>query len=119
MADLQWARVKGVTNCGLRRGAWYRVLELSPRDATLAVPPQPVSLPRNALQFLSVPPYAWAVVAQPRDATGRAATWGGTYVVCPRCQTRAPLTGGPQWLRCPCCDGLFRVAWEEWFIGPP
>ena len=119
MAALQWARLKGVTHCGLRRGAWYRVLQLSPRDALLEVPPKPLSLPRNALQFLSLPPSAWAVVAQPPDARGRAASWGGMYVVCPRCRSRASLMGGPYRLRCPSCDGLFRVAWEEWFIAPP
>ncbi len=118
MAELQWARLKGVANCGLRRGAWYRVLELTPRDAVLEVQRKPLSLPRHSLQFLSVPPYTWTVVAQPHDARGLAAAWGGTYVVCPSCRNRAPLKGSPQRLRCPRCNGLFRVAWEEWFIGP-
>src|SRR5207249_8790671 len=33
-----WARLKQDVNCGLRRGAWYRVVGLTPEDAVLQVP---------------------------------------------------------------------------------
>src|SRR5436190_1957012 len=32
-----WARLKQDVSCGLRRGAWYRVVGLTPEDAVLQV----------------------------------------------------------------------------------
>ncbi|HEX4601399.1 MAG TPA: hypothetical protein VH116_08400, partial [Gemmatimonadales bacterium] len=109
MAQLQWARLKGSANCGLRRGAWYRVVQLTSRDAVVDVTRKRVNLPRSALQFVSVPPRSWTVVPRPPDATGLATGWGATYAVCPSCRNRAPLQGSPQRLACPRCKGLFRV----------
>jgi hypothetical protein len=118
MAQVQWARLKGHENCGLRRGAWYRVVQLTARDAVVDVQRTQVSLPRAAFQFLSAPPHSWTVVARPADATGLPTGWGVAYAVCPSCRNRTPLQGSPPRLPCPRCKGLFRVAWEEWFIGP-
>ena len=118
MAQVQWARLRSHQSCGLRRGAWYRVVHLTSRDAVVDVQHKRVNLPRAALQFVSAPPHSWTVVARPPEATGWPTSWGVTYAVCPGCRNRAPLQGSPQRLLCPRCAGLFRVAWEEWFIGP-
>src|SRR6266705_2176827 len=39
------------------------------------------------------------------------------YGVCPSCRHRAPLHGAPQILRCPRCNELFHVAWDELYLG--
>ncbi len=115
--QLQWARQKGDDNRGLRRGAWYRVVALTAGDAVLDVNRRRVSLPRGSLQVVAAPPQAWTVVRRPRDAKGLAKDWDDRYAVCPSCRNRAPMKGSPPSLKCPRCDGLFRVAWDEWFIG--
>jgi hypothetical protein len=113
----QWGRVLGDENCRLRRGAWYRVADLTPAEAKLAVNREQVRVPRTSLKIASTPPQYWTVVPRPRDAKGIAAFWGDRYAVCPGCRNRAQLKGAPHDLRCPRCSNTFRVAWEDWFIG--
>ena len=49
-----WARLKQDVSCGLRRGAWYRVVGLTPEDAVLQVPRRErVRVPLRYLQTLS------------------------------------------------------------------
>jgi hypothetical protein len=115
--EQQWARVKGAaTGGGLRRGAWYRVVQLSSREAVVAVETQEVRLPRGALEFASVRPHIWTLVPTPATARGMAVRAGELYAVCPGCRSRAPLAGSPQSLRCPRCKDTYKVGWEEWFI---
>ncbi|PYP49344.1 MAG: hypothetical protein DMD45_14825 [Gemmatimonadetes bacterium] len=116
MIEQQWARVKGAATAGLRRGAWYRVVGLTSREAVVAVEAQEVRLPRRALEFASVPPHTWTLVPTPPTARGMAVRAGELYGVCPGCRTRAPVRGSPQSLRCPRCAGIYKVGWEEWFI---
>ncbi len=116
MIEPQWARVKDVATAGLRRGAWYRVVRLSAREAVIAVETQQVCLPRGSLEFASVPPHTWTVVTTAATARGIPARAGEVYAVCPGCRTRAPLTSTPQSLRCPRCARVYKVGWEEWFI---
>src|SRR5205823_4480702 len=56
--EQQWARVKGAATggSGLRRGAWYRVVRLSSREAVVAVEAQEVRLPRCRLEYASARP---------------------------------------------------------------
>lgn len=117
MTQQQWARLKGEENRGLRRGAWYRVVQLTPHDAVVAVRRTQVALPRSSLKFASLVPQAWTVVPCPPDIRGLPRTWGDMYAVCPACRNRAPLKGSPRSLRCARCGGVFKVAWEEWLIG--
>ena len=37
MSEVQWARLAEDGNYGVRRGAWYRVAELTPSDAVVDV----------------------------------------------------------------------------------
>lgn len=71
----------------------------------------------SGTRLRAAPPQAWAIVACPHDARRLPETWADKYAVCPSCRNRAALMGNPQALRCARCQGLFRVAWEEWFIG--
>lgn len=115
----QWARLKDDENRGLRRGAWYRVVELTAGDAVLDVNRKSVPVPRTALDIVSGPPRVWTIVRRPRDAKGLVTEWDDKYLVCPGCRNRVPLKGNPHSLRCPRCDQLFRVGWDEWFMGAP
>lgn len=117
MAAVQWARLQSEVNCSLRRGAWYRVADVTDAEAQLDVNRRRVSVPRAALKIVSNPPTTWSVVTRPRDAKSVPTMWGDKYAVCPACRNRAQLKGAPQGMRCPRCSHMFRVAWEDWFIG--
>ena len=117
MNDPQWARVRVDANCGLRRGAWYRVATLTEHQALLEVNRQRVAVPRAALQIALAPPQHWSVVTRPADVKSLAAHWGERYAVCPGCRNRAQLKQTPQTLRCPRCEHVYRVAWGDWFVG--
>ena len=116
-SEPQWARLLHDANHGLRRGARYRVAELTSDGAVLDVNRKRVSLPRTSLGLRSVLPQAWTVVKGARDARRVPETWGDKYAVCPSCRNRAALMGNPHTLRCARCGGLFRVGWEEWFLA--
>jgi hypothetical protein len=113
MSLLHWARLQvDVKDC-LRRGAWYRVKRLLPRDVVLEVNGMLVTVPRTHLQLTTTPPTRWTVVSQPAHTPGRRAWWAADYAVCPGCRARAPFDGHPPSMRCPRCNGLFEVAWGE------
>src|SRR5947199_7140155 len=59
----QWARLNADLSCGLRRGAWYRVVRLTPDEAVLQVPRrEQVRVPRHYVETLSNRPRHWTVV---------------------------------------------------------
>lgn len=117
MIELQWARLRVDENRRLRRGAWYRVADITQREATLDVNRRAVAVPRASLEIVSAQPRYWTIVHRPRDAKGLPTLWGDRYAVCPGCRNRAPLRGAPQNMRCPRCERVFRVDWEDWFAG--
>src|SRR2546427_11875716 len=90
LLDLQWARLRSDENRGLRRGAWYRVVSTTPREAVLDVNRTRVSLPRTSLQFVSTLPQTWTVVSRPPDPHRLPTRWGGQDAVCPSCPNPAP-----------------------------
>jgi hypothetical protein len=75
-----------------------------------------VPLDRAALDLVTAPPQTWTVVRRPSDAKGVALAMGERYAVCPSCRNRAPLKGSPPNTRCARCNGIFRIAWDEWFV---
>ncbi len=109
----QWARVRARTQCPLRRGAWYRVLQLSTAEAVLEVHGQPLSVPRPFLQVLPVRPRMWSVVPRLRGGASPPADWGSRYGVCPRCSARAALPEQAVSMRCPACKQAFVIAWSD------
>ena len=103
MAMVSWARLLGVSACGLRRGAWYKVLARSASDVQLQVHRGVAQVPRALLELRDRPPSEWTVVpaAGARD----------TYVVCPNCRARQPLPDKHLTIaRCPRCNEAFAVA---------
>jgi len=109
----QWARLRNDASVPLRRGAWYRVLRVTPTDAVLDVNQRVVNVPRAALQITGRAPGVWAIVPRPGNARQLPHSWGARYGVCPQCHARAPLPKGPLNMRCGKCGGVFDVGWGD------
>jgi len=106
MRVAQWARLQTPARCGLRWGAWYPVMGLTPREAQLWVRGRALAVARSLLDLRSTPPREWTV-ARPKDASD-------PYLVCPSCRHRAHLPDGRvATLRCPRCNELFTIAWDD------
>jgi hypothetical protein len=103
----QWARLRADYDCPLRRGAWYRVLELKQLEVVVHVHNKSVLVARPWVELAPVPPPRWTVVER---AGKQAPDSGGRYAVCPSCRERVRLTGTPPTLRCRRCRGTFAVA---------
>ncbi|HYT04930.1 MAG TPA: hypothetical protein VEM13_08650 [Gemmatimonadales bacterium] len=117
-AQLHWARLKAEAPYPLRRGAWYRVTTRTASDFVLDVNRKPVHVPQSLLELVAGrPPRRWSVVRRPAKAVRLPDSWGDHYAVCPSCRHRAPLHGSPHTLRCPRCNGLFFVAWDELYLA--
>ena len=114
MRGQQWARLLPGIATQIRRGAWYRVLQLGPIDAVLDVNRHPMPVPRAWLSFSAAPPREWAVVPRPAHAPRLPADWGDAYLVCPACRERARLLPSrPATQRCGRCNGVFQVHCDD------
>jgi hypothetical protein len=109
----QWARPRADVNRGLRRGAWYRVLDVTSQTVTIDVNHTAQTVPREGVEIVTTPPQRWSVVSRPSDAVRVPVDWGDWYALCPTCRNRTPIKGHSPTLRCPRCAGLFQIAWEE------
>jgi hypothetical protein len=109
----RWARTRVRTGRQLRRGAWYRVVSISPLEVILEVNGARVAVPRAVLLVLPFRPTLWSVVPRLKRATLPPSSWGPNYGVCPRCGARAPLGQHAVDARCPRCRGLFAIAWTD------
>jgi len=89
-----WARVRARAECPLRRGAWYRVVDLTPVEAYLDVNHRLLHIPRAFVQVLPLRPPL-------------------VYGVCPSCCSRTPIGGKVRTLRCARCHGVFAVGWSD------
>ncbi len=116
MESEQWARLCKDKACGLRRGAWYRVVRGEPDGVVLALGRDEITVSRDLLEFVSTRPVKWTVVERSRRSISLLARWGMRYAVCPSCRLRQVPTGQPTTLRCGRCNELFEVAWDEPFI---
>jgi hypothetical protein len=103
MADLGWARSQGARaeKEGLRRGAWYRVVEDAGKQwVVLDVHQVEVRVPKGNVEVRRDRPRAWSVVHEP-------------HLVCPGCHKRHHVSGQPSELRCPECGNTFAVDWTD------
>src|SRR5213592_2227535 len=111
MRVAQWARLQTPARCGLRWGAWYPVMGLTAREAKLWVRGRSQAVARSLLELRNTPPREWTV-ARTKDASD-------PYLVCPSCRHRAHLPDGRvTTLRCPRCNELFAIAWEDGSAEP-
>ena len=118
MTPKKWARVRRAGAHGLRRGAWYAVVNDSkPNVVFLDVSKRNVAMDRTLLEFAAEPPTRWSVVERtPADPAARRASDANlnpTYGVCPACRNRANLTPGQESLKCPACGEAFEVDWDN------
>lgn len=113
MASEQWARLCADVFCGLRRGAWYRVVFSGTDFVAVDVEGERLLLPRCLLEFVSVRPAVWTVVVHTGDSLSFPPNSGRQYAVCPNCRERQVPIGRPGSLRCRRCNGLFQVAWNK------
>ena len=100
-------------NRGLRRGAWYRVIALTPGEVVLDVNHHACIVPREGVQVVATPPRRWSIVARPTDAVRVPPQWGDWYALCPSCRNRASVKGRLDTLRCARCAGVFQIGWDE------
>ena len=111
MRVAQWARLQKPARCGLRWGAWYPVMVLTPREAQLWVRGRGIAVARSLLELRSTPPREWTVA--------RTASASDPYLVCPACRHRAHLPDSHvATLRCPRCNDLFAIAWDDAPVEP-
>jgi len=114
----QWARVRKTGAHGLRRGAWYAVVNASkPTMVFLDVNRKSVAMDRTLLEFREEQPAAWSVVErgpeEPRMSRSGRGPFPPVYGVCPQCRSRADLADGITRLGCLDCGGEYPVDWEH------
>jgi hypothetical protein len=109
----QWARPPADVNRGLRRGAWYRVIDVTPQAVIVDVNHIAHVLPREGVDIVATPPRYWSIVPRPADAVRVPDDWGDHYALCPACRNRTVIKSRAAMLRCPRCAGAFRIDWGE------
>lgn len=103
MSTVQWARSRGdrAESEGLRRGAWYRVVEdLGKAWVVVDVHHVEIRIPREDLELRAERPKQWSVVHHP-------------YIVCPGCSVRRYVTGDPKDYKCPDCGNTYKIDWKD------
>jgi len=115
----KWARAKGAGAHGLRRGAWYLVVnDAQPNVVILNVRKTNVPVPRDMLAFIEGQPDQWSVVKWQETQRGarRASeeSLGLVYAVCPSCGERSKIEPpDAMHLTCTHCHGTFQVDWDH------
>jgi len=100
-------------DCPLRRGAWYRVVELTPEETVLEVNRRLLRVPRTFVQILPLRPPLWSLVRRRPDDAAPAAEEDGKYAVCPNCCERSPLIDSGPTLRCRRCGAVSAIGWSD------
>lgn len=103
MTNAQWARSRGeqAEQEGLRRGAWYRVVEDAGKAyVILDVHHVEIRVDKHKLEIRGQPPKTWSVVRHP-------------YLVCPGCHARRYTTGEPKNQACPECGNTYAIDWKD------
>lgn len=109
MAPLLFARLQADVDLKIRRGAWYRVLDLGDLQAVIEVNRQPVSVLRAWLEIQQRPPLRWSIVSPPAASRKVPAELRPEYGVCPNCRARSPLPKRARTVECPRCSEEFEV----------
>ncbi len=118
MTARSWARVLQAGAHGLRRGAWYPVVNVTNRELVLLdVHKANVPVPRTLVELSDHSPDAWSVVqwdgTEPGADRAGELNRGLTYAVCPHCRARAPLGQEAERMVCPECTRDAEVDWAH------
>ena len=108
-----FARLQADVPLKLRRGAWYRVVQLDDLQAVIEVNHRQVGVLRAWLEIQQRPPQRWSVVEGSKDNRKAPPPLRGTYGVCPNCRGRAPLPKRARTLECRRCGQEFEINWTE------
>jgi len=103
MAEIGWARSRGdrAEKEGLRRGAWYRIVEDSGKTwVVLDVHRVEVRVPKDDIEVRKELPKGWSVVHEP-------------HLVCPGCHRRQHVSGQPKEVKCLECGNTYAVDWKD------
>jgi hypothetical protein len=110
---LLFARLQADVPLKLRRGAWYRVVDMNDLQATIDVNHRRVGVLRAWLEIRERPPQYWSVVTKSAEDKRVPPHLRGTYGVCPGCRARAPLPKRARTLTCTRCREEFEVKWPD------
>ncbi|UCF39636.1 MAG: hypothetical protein JSW43_07750 [Gemmatimonadota bacterium] len=118
MTAKKWARVKQNGAHGLRRGAWYPVVNDKKPDLLIVdVNKKNVPVSRGLVEVSDDAPKRWSVVAwDAADRGSRRASesrYGLVYGVCPACRARVTLEEQADHATCSECGGEFEVDWDH------
>src|SRR3989475_11007549 len=91
MTGMRWARLQEDVDCKMRRGAWYRVTQVTGLKAIVEANRQPLAVPSYAIEIVATPPRCWSVVPLPRRAPRLATQLGPRYGAAPSCPPPPPL----------------------------
>ena len=119
MPPVLFARLQADVDLKIRRGAWYRVLDLGDLEAVIEVNKRPMTVLRAWLEIQQRPPLRWTVVPRAQQGRKTPAELGVQYGVCPSCRSRAPLPKRAKELQCPRCKQAFAVNWGEGYLANP
>jgi hypothetical protein len=108
---LMFARLQADVPLKIRRGAWYRVVELTDLQATIEVNKRPINVLRAWLEIRQRPPLQWTVVNGAAPTRKTPEHLRGIYGVCPSCRARAPLPKRIPALECTRCRQEFSIDW--------
>jgi hypothetical protein len=101
--DIGWARSRGdrAEQQGLRRGAWYRIVEDAGSPwVVLDVHQVELRVPKEIVEVRKDRPKAWSVVHEP-------------HLVCPGCHKRQHVSGQPKEVKCHECGNSYSVDWKD------
>jgi len=110
-----FARLQADVPIKMRRGAWYRVIELTDLQAVLEINHRKVGVLRAWLEIQQRPPQYWSVVPRPEEHRKAPPPLRGSYGACPHCRARAPLPKKTtvRTLQCKKCEKEFEINWAE------
>ncbi len=110
-----FARLQADVPIKMRRGAWYRVIELSDLQAVLDINHRKVGVLRAWLEIQQRPPQYWSVVHGSEENRKAPPPLRGMCGVCPNCRARAPLPKKTtvRSLECKKCEKEFDINWAE------
>ena len=103
MGEAGWARSRGerAEKGGLRRGAWYRIVEDDGKAwVVVDVHHVEVRVPKDDVEVRRERPKTWSVVHEP-------------HLVCPGCHQRRHLAGQPKEVKCSECGNSYPVDWAD------